>query len=371
MHLKKTEDLRIAIVHDYLNQYGGAERCLEIFHELFPQAPIYTLVYKDTALPQYKGWDIRPSFLQPFPFIKDHYKYYFPFFPWAVKTFDLSEFDVVISISHAWVKGISKRTAAHICYCLTPVRYAWDLYDDYLKHEYIPVYFKFLMPLLAKCLRSWDRHQAQKVDHFIAISHAVKERIKKFYERDSDVIYPPSDTQFYTVDPAVPREDFYLTVSRLKAYKRIDLIIEAFNQMKKKLVVVGNGSELNSLKARAGDTISFETSLSDEEVRDHYRRARGFLFAGIEDFGLVNVEAQACGLPVIAYGVAGAREVVLDGVSGVLYHEHTSAGIARAVERFESLDFDPFKVRECSLKFDNERFKEKIRAFIAEKVLTT
>jgi glycosyltransferase involved in cell wall biosynthesis len=369
MHVKKLEELRIAIVHDYLNQYGGAERCLEIFHELFPQAPIYTLVYKEAALPQYKDWDIRPSFLQACPFIKDHYKYYFPVFPFAVKTFDFSEFDVVLSISHAWVKGISKRRSRHICYCLTPVRYAWDLYDDYIKHEYIPFYFKILMPFLARCLRAWDRHHAKKVDHFIAISHAVQERINTFYERQADVIYPPSDTKFYTIDPSVEREDFYLTVSRLKAYKRIDLIIEAFNSMKKKLVVVGNGSELASLKARAGETISFETALSDEEVRAYYRRARGFLFAGIEDFGLVNVEAQACGLPVIAYGVAGAREVVLDGLSGVLYHDHSATGIVEAVQRFESRSFDPYKVRECALKFDNDVFKAKIRAFIAEKVL--
>jgi glycosyltransferase involved in cell wall biosynthesis len=368
MQKKDFKDLRIAIVHDYLNQYGGAERCLEVFHDLFPAAPIYTLVYRKDVLPQYKDWNLRPSFLQSFPGIDTHYKYYFPLFPLAVKTFDFSGFDLVVSISHAWVKGISKRKAIHICYCLTPVRYAWDLYDDYMKHEYIPIFFKALMPFLGWCLRSWDKYCAQRVDHCIAISQTVQKRVQKFYGRESEVIYPPANTQFYSIDPSVAREDFYLTVSRLKTYKRIDLIVEAFNQMKKKLVIIGNGSELGSLRKRAGETIQFETTLSDEQVRDYYRRARGFVFAGIEDFGLVNVEAQSCGLPVIAYGVAGAREVVLDGVSGILYQEQTVESLIKAVNRFETLSFDPYVVRECSLKFDTDEFKEKLLAFIEDKL---
>jgi len=369
MQTKTIADLKIAIVHDYLNQYGGAERCLEVFHDMFPSAPIYTLVYKEEALPQYKEWDIRPCFLQKFPFIQQHYKYYFPLFPFAVSTFDLKEFDLVLTISHAWVKGIRKKRAKHICYCLTPVRYAWDLYEDYLKHEYVPSVFKLMMPMLAWCLRTWDTCQAKKVDKFISISETVRTRVKKFYQCESGMIYPPANLDYYTIDRTVPREDFYVTVSRFKAYKRIDLIVEAFNVMKKPLVVIGSGTEYESLRQRAGDTIRFETTLNDDEVRDYYRRAKGFVFAGIEDFGLVNVEAQACGLPVIAVNKAGAGEVVVDGKSGVLFPEQTVESLVEGVKRFETLTFDPHVVRGCSLKFDTSEFKKQLIEFIEKNIL--
>jgi glycosyltransferase involved in cell wall biosynthesis len=364
MQKTAVQDLKIAIVHDYLNQYGGAERCLEVFHSLFPKAPIYTLVYKKEALPQYADWDIRPCFLQSLPLIQKHYKYFFPLFPFAVRTFDFKKYDCVLTISHAWVKGIKKRKAKHICYCLTPVRYAWDLYDEYLKHEYIPKLFKVIMPFLGWCLRTWDKAQARKVDSFISISDTVKTRVKKFYGRDSTVIYPPADLSYYTIDSNVTREDFYITVSRFKAYKRIDLIVEAFKKMNKPLVVIGSGTEYESLKRRAGALTRFETTLSDTQVRDYYRRARGFVFAGVEDFGLVNVEAEACGLPVIAYNEGGASEVVVDGKSGVLFNEQTVEGVIKGIQRFESLSFDPCLVRECALKFDRKEFEKQIIAFI-------
>jgi len=368
---KSITGLRVAIVHDYLNQLGGAERCLDAFHELFPDAPMYTLVYDEKKLPHLKTWDIRPSFLQYFPGMKSHYKYYLPWFPFVVKTFNLRKYDLIISISHAWVKGVSTHGVPHISYCLTPVRYAWDLYEEYLAYEYIPLFFKMMMPFLARLLRRWDRKHAKRVNHFIAISDTVARRIEKYYNRSSTVIYPPVDTTFYKIDPTVKREDFYLTVSRLKAYKRIDIIIEAFNALGLPLVVIGDGSELKSLQARAHSHVQFLTDLNDDEVRNYYRRAKGFIFAGHEDFGLVNAEAQACGLPSIAYDEGGSSEIVQDGVSGVLYPAQTKESLMRAVHAFEGMTFDSERVRAASLRFERECFKEHIRSFINEHVKKT
>ena len=366
--MRKIPDLNVAIVHDYLNQYGGAERCLEVFHELFPRAPIFTLVYNEDTLPQYNQWDIRPSLLQHFPMIHQHYKYYFPWFPFVVKTFPLKKFDLVISISQAWVKGIRTGHVPHVSFCLTPVRYAWDLYEEYMLYEYIPPLGKKVLPLLAWMLRRWDRRQAQRIDHFIAISKTVQDRIRKYYNCSSTVIYPPVNTSFYHIDSSVKREDFYMTVSRLKAYKRIDLIVEAFNELGYPLTVIGKGSELDSLMKRAKGNVRFYTDLSDESVRSFYQRAKGFVFAGREDFGIVNAEANACGLPVIAYGEGGAAEVVHDGINGVIFTEQTKQSLIDAIRRFEAMSFAPEEVRARSLRFDRNTFKESFISFIHEKI---
>ena len=358
--------MKIAIVHDYLNQLGGAERCLEVLHEMFPAAPIFTLVYDKNILPQYRKWDIRPSFLQHCPGAKQKYRYYLPFFPLVVKTFDLKGYDVILSVSHAWVKGIRKNGGVQICYCLTPVRYTWDLFEEYMTHEYIPVLVRKGLPFLAWCLRKWDKHEAQKVDHFLSISTTIKNRIKKYYVRESHIVYPPVTTDFYCVDKNIKREDFYLVVSRLKAYKRIDLIIDAFNALGYPLKVVGTGPEVKKLMQQANENIHFFTDLQDDDVRSFYRRAKGFVYAGLEDFGIVMAEAQSCGLPVIAFGEGGAKDIVKDGTSGVLFKEQTIPSLIQAIKRFESMSFDLNAVRNESLRFDAAVFKKNIKMFIEE-----
>ncbi|MBU1863689.1 MAG: glycosyltransferase [Candidatus Omnitrophica bacterium] len=365
---KQVGDLKIALVHDYLNQFGGAERCLEALHELFPQAPIFTLVYDKRALPAYESWDIRPSLLQYAPGAKQHYQYYLWSFPLVVKTFDVQDFDIIISISHAWVKGIRTNTRPHISYCLTPIRYAWDLYEEYATHEYIPAVVRKCLPLIAKCLRTWDKKQAQGVDQFIAVSETVAKRIANYYGRTAEVIYPPVDTGFYCINKEVQREDFYITVSRLKAYKRIDLVIETFNRLGYPLKVIGSGPELKRLQKRAKGNVSFLTHLNHNEVLNYYQKAKGFVFAGVEDFGLVMAEAQATGLPVIAYGKGGATEIVEDGISGVLVPHQTAEDFVEAIQRFEAMTFVVEKVRAASYRFDRTQFKNKISNFVMKYV---
>lgn len=356
--------MKIAIVHDYLNQYGGAERCLEQLHALFPSAPIYTLMYDKKVLPQYAAWDIRVSSLQRLPGMKRHYRYYIPFFPWLVKSLKVKDYDIVLSVSHAWVKAVKTYNAHHICYCLTPIRYAWDLYEDYKEHEYIPRAARLLLPFFAAWLRMWDKRQAERIDTFVAISTAVKERIKKYYGKESTIIYPPVDTDFFHPLYDNPREDFFVVVSRLKAYKRIDLIVDVCTQLKYPLKVVGSGPQLEKLKKRAGDNVEFLTGLTDEEVRGYYQRARAFIFAGHEDFGIVMGEAQACGTPVIAYGRGGALDLVSDGKTGLFFYEQTHSALRQAIETFNRMYFNDKEIREHALSFDRKHFKEKIQKLV-------
>lgn len=354
--------VKIAIVHDYLNQFGGAERCLEELHQVFPDAPVYTLIYDKHALPQYSDWDIRQSWLRFVPGAAGLYRFFVPLFPFLVRTFDLKEFDIILSVSHAWVKGIKKGKAKHLCYCLTPVRYAWDLYDEYVKREYIPFFAKPFLPVLAACLRFWDKRAAGKVDKFITISEAIRERVQNYYGMDSEIIYPPVDVDYYTPSEKDERGDHYLTVSRLKPYKRIDLIVEAFTKSGRELHVVGDGPDLARLKKNAGRNIKFLTGLTDREVREEYRSARGFIYAGLEDFGIVMAEAQAAGLPVIAFAKGGALDIIKEDESGVFFKEQTVASLLDALSRFEQKLFSCENVRAASLRFDKMKFRQKIKS---------
>ncbi len=359
--------MRVAIVHDYLNQFGGAERVLEALHELFPEAPVYTILYDRKALPQYSGWDIRPSFIQAIPFAKQRYTALAPFFPSAVRSLRLDGFDIIISNTHAWGKGIEidKRTC-HICYCLTPMRYIWDLYEEYRAHEYINPLARYILPFWAKRTRRWDVERAKTVQHYIAISGTVADRIGRYYKRDAAIIYPPCDTDFFTPD-GVNESDYYLTVSRLKAYKRIDLIIDTFNRLGLPLKIIGAGPELKRLKGRAEKNIEFLGYVSDQDLLRHYRGCRALVFAGHEDFGLAMAEAQACGKPVVAYGRGGAAEIVVDRETGILFHEQTSTAIAEAVERFQNTGFDTGRIRQSSLRFGKDMFRNAFTHFIYEK----
>lgn len=360
--------MRVAIIHDYLNQYGGAERVLEVLHELFPEAPIFTIVYDKKVLPQYASWDIRPSFVQKIPFALQGYRNFVFLFPKAVRSFDLKRFDLVISNTHAWGKGISLNgSTSHICYCLTPMRYIWDLYQEYLQYEYINPLARIILPIWARRIRHWDIKTSENVKHYIAISQTVARRIKDYYQNESAVIYPPCDTDFFKPNATIEK-GYYLTVSRLKAYKRTDILIDAFNKLNLPLKIVGDGPELKRLKQKANKNIEFTGWLEDEYLLKVYQNCKAFVFAGYEDFGLTMVEAQACGKPVIAYNKGGAQEIIIEGKTGIFFHEQTPEALIQAINRFQNIRFDNNYIRETSLRFSKEKFKNTLYNFINEKL---
>lgn len=359
--------MKTAIVTDWLTQMGGAERVVLAIKELFPDAPIYTTVYNpDTVDPVFRSMDIRPSFIQKLPGAKKSYQKYLPLMPTAVEQFDLSEFDLVISSSSSVAKGVITRPGTlHICYCHTPMRYAWDFYHEYLHGPDVGKLKRKLIPWLMNYIRMWDRLSADRVDYFIANSQNVAQRIKKHYRRDSEVIHPPVDVSFFT--PSDESEDFFLVVSRLVPYKRIDLAVQACNELRLPLRVIGAGPELERLKAMAGPTVKIMGRVSDDEIRWHYARCRAFLFPGEEDFGITPLEAQASGRPVIAFGRGGALETVIDGQTGLFFREQNAGSLVEAIKRLDGMEFNKQVIRQHAENFDTVKFKEKIKSFIDEK----
>lgn len=359
--------MKVAIVHDWLANMGGAERIIKIFHELFPEAPIYTCVYNEEKMSsEFHSMNIRTTFIQKMPFGKSKYQVYLPLMPMAFEQLNLSEYDMVISSSSSCAKGVITRSnTLHICYCHTPMRYAWDFYFEYLKGKN-PI-IKSLIAMQMHKIRQWDRISADRVDYFIANSQNVADRIQKHYRRDSEVIYPPVDTEFYK--PRDKDDSFYLIVSRLVPYKRVDLAVKVFNELGLALKIIGSGGAYNTLKTIAKDNIEFLGRLSDEETKDYYARCKAFIFCGEEDFGITPLEAQACGRPVIAYGKGGALETVVDGVTGLFFYEQSELALKNAVEEFEKNIhiFDKTIIRENALKFDEDNFKIKILGFINQK----
>jgi glycosyltransferase involved in cell wall biosynthesis len=305
--------MRIAIVHDWLTTYAGAERVLEQMLICFPDADLFSLV--DFLPPGQRDFiqnkRVTTSFIQRMPWARSKYRSYLPLMPLAIEQFDLSSYDLVISSSHAVAKGvITGPDQLHICMCYSPIRYAWDLQHQYLRESGLD---RGMKGWLARCVlhrtRMWDQRTANGVDEFIAISNFIARRIRKAYRRDSTVIYPPVDVESFSLRQ--DKEDFYLTASRLVPYKRVDLIVEAFSRMpEKKLVVIGAGPEFSRIKASAGHNVDFLGYQPGEVLRDHMQRARAFVFAAEEDFGIAPLEAQACGTPVIAYGKGGALETI-------------------------------------------------------------
>lgn len=352
--------MKVAIVHDYLNQRGGAERVLECFIDLFPNAPIYTIISDLSIMPEkIRNADVRHSFIQKIPFSKKHYKKMISWFPLAVEQFDLREYDVILSSSSAFAKGvITNPNQLNICYCYTPMRYVWDLYHQYVNEDITNPIFKRLLPSVLHKIRIWDQVSAQRVDHFIADSHNIAKRIKKYYGRDSDVIYPPVNLDRFSV--TTRSEDFLLIVSRLIPYKRVDLAIEACNRLKQPLVIIGDGYDLPRLKAMAGPTIQMLGYQPDEVSADYYSRCKGFILPGEEDFGITPLEAQACGKPVIAYGKGGALETVLDGTTGQFFYEPTADSLMQTIEKFNKITYDPQACRDQALRFSEDSFKSLI-----------
>ena len=364
--------MRIAVVHDWLVTYGGADRVLEQILACFPEADVFSLV--DFLAPNQRGFildkPVHTSFFQHLPFARQAFRKYFPLMPLAVEQFDLSSYNLIISSSHAIAKGvITGPDQLHICICYSPMRYAWDLQHQYLKESGLD---RGIVSWLARWLlhkaRIWDVRTANGVDEFIAISHFIARRIWKVYRREAAVIYPPVDINGLAINE--DKDDFYLTVSRLVPYKKVSLIVEAFHKMPdKSLVVIGDGPQFKSIKAAAGENVSMLGFQSWEVVHDHMRRARGFVFAAEEDFGISMIEAQACGTPVIAFGKGGALEIIqnldTDQPSGMFFEEQTTDAIVNAICLFEKQRgrFSASACRNNAARFSVERFRGEFSKF--------
>jgi glycosyltransferase involved in cell wall biosynthesis len=359
--------LKVAIVHDWLNQVGGAESVLEVLKDLYPNAPVHTSIYYPRAMPdRYREWDIRTSWLNRLPLIKTHHQPFLPLYPLAFEGFDLREYDLVISNKSAFCHGvITPPETVHVCYCLTPTRFLWS-YHSYARHERInPVAGALLSPVLRN-LRLWDRAAADRVDHFLAISETVRQRIQKFYRREAVVIHPPVDVRRFVVEDS--HDDYFLIVSRLIPYKRIDIAVEALGSLGLPLKIVGDGRDRARLEALAKSNIEFLGRLPDREVEVLLSRCRAFIFPGEEDFGIAPVEAQAAGRPVIAYAAGGALETVLEGVTGVFFREQTAESLAEVVAAFDEEALDSTAIRQHAQGFSRESFKKNLSAFVDEKV---
>jgi len=366
--------LKIAVIHDWLTTYAGAERVLEQILLLYPEADLYSLI---SFLPEDKkrfilNKRVRTSFMQKLPFVKKKYRSYLPLMPLAIEQFDLSEYNVIISSSHAVAKGVlTNSNQLHICYCHTPIRYAWDLYYQYLRESGLEKGLKGkIAKLILHYIRIWDSTTANRVDYFIANSKYIAKRIKKIYGKDSTVIYPPVDVENFQA--CTEKGDFYLTASRMVPYKKMDLIVEAFSEMPdKKLIVIGDGPDFDKIKSKASNNIKMLGYQSSEVLKDYMQRAKAFIFAAEEDFGITPVEAQACGTPVVAYGNGGVLETVIENKTGVFFKEQTKESLAEAVERFERIQskFDCNKIRKNAERFSKDRFKREFKVFV-EKLLT-
>lgn len=363
--------MKVALVHDYLNQMGGAERVVMAFHEIFPDAPIYTSIYDPQRVdPAFQKMDIRTSFMQKFPLVTKHHQPYLPFYPFAMESLDLRDYDLVLSSSSAFAKGVITRPETmHICYCHTPMRWCWN-YDEYVEREQLGGMARRVLPFLITGLRIWDQTSSMRVDHFIANSPVIAERIQKYYRREAVFIPPPVDAQRFSFDAATQPEDYFLVLSRLIPYKRIDLAIQACNKLQLPLVIIGGGRDEERLKKMAGPTIRFLGRLSDAEVLHYYAHCRAFLFPGEEDFGITPLEAQASGRPVIAYGAGGALASVVDGVTGTFFKQQTVEGMANVLATFDEHAFDPQTIRNHALEFDTPRFHRRIQQFIEAKLST-
>jgi glycosyltransferase involved in cell wall biosynthesis len=362
---------RGALVHDWLNQLGGAENVLEELVSLFPHAPLYTSIYAAERMPEsYRQWDIHTSFMQRLPGIASHHQAYLPLYPLAFAQTDLSGYDLVLSNKSGFCHGVrtkdkSGRGAIHVCYCLTPTRYLW-LFDQYRQREQIGgLTSAALQPLLA-VLRRWDWAAAQRVDHFIAISSTVQGRIRDIYGRESVIIHPPVDTEFFAPELAQPVGDYFLIVSRLIPYKRIDLAVQVFNQLpNKRLVIVGEGRDLAALRTQAGPNITFLGRQPRQRVRELLRGCRAFLFPGLEDFGIAPVEAMACGRPVIAYGAGGALDTVIPGVTGELFTKQSCTSLLTCLETFDPQTYDPAACRTQAELFSAANFRQRLLGYLA------
>jgi len=350
--------MKVALLHYWLTNIRGGEKVFLELCKMFPDADIFThVISPDIKEKYFSDRNIHTSFISKLPYAKKLYKNYMPLMFKAARGFDLKGYDLIISSESGPIKGIKKpRKAKHICYCHTPVRYIWDMFDNY--YQFAPFYKKIAMRLLKKYLRKQDLLSAKSVDAFIVNSNFVKERVQRIYSREAQVIYPPTDVNFFQGSTNAHQSNYYLMAGELVQYKRPDITVEAFNQNGKKLIISGIGEELNSLKSSAKSNITFAGRVSNEELRDLYSNAQALIFPGIEDFGMVPLEAQAAGTPVIAYAGGGALETVIDRETGLFFPEQTPESLNSAIDEFENLQeiFDSKKIKLHTKTFSQQRF---------------
>jgi len=359
--------LKLALVHDWLNQIGGAEDVLDTLVRIYPASPIYTSIYARQTMPEhYRNWDIRTLWTDRLPGIRRRQQMYLPLYPLAWHNLRLSDYDVILSNKSGFCHGLQfDARALHICYCLAPTRYVWQL-DNYLAGEELPPVASWLIKPLIRLLRSWDYAAAQRVTHFVAISSAIKARIRRFYNRDAEVIYPPVDTQRFQPVPRDAVEDYYLIVSRLAPYKRIDLAVRAASEMGLPLKIAGAGRDLERLRALAGDNVEFLGYVSDDALPQLMAKCRALLFPGLEDFGITPVQAQAAGRPVLAFRGGGALDTVVPGETGEFFEQATADALKSVWRRFDADAYDPEIIRRHALRFDTALFRERISAYVQQ-----
>ena len=357
--------MKLALVHDWLNQMGGAEDVLETLVGMFPAAPVYTSMYWRDGMPAtYRDWDIRTTWLDRMPGIYRHHQPYLPLYPPAFARLNLSGFDVVLSNKSGFCHGVQANGAVHICYCLAPTRYVWD-FEGYAAREALPPALKAALRPIIGLLRRWDFQAAQRVDHFVAISREIQVRVRRHYGRDSVVIHPPVDTARF--QPAPTHDDYYLIVSRLIPYRRIDLAVAAFNQLGLPLVIAGDGRDRPRLEALAHPNVTFLGRVPDQDLPDLFARCRAYVLPGVEDFGIAPVQAQAAGRPVIARRAGGALDTVVEGETGAFFDQPTPAALEAAVRAFDPDQIDPRACVQNAAHFDVRRFVQSLMQFVQER----
>lgn len=353
--------MKVALVHDFLLKLGGAERVLKVLSEIYPSAPIHTLLYDESRVGRvFDKSRVRPSTLQDLPaFIRKRHRYLFPWMPRTMEAFDFSGYDLVISSSNTYAHGIvTKPSTTHLSYCHSPMRYAWDWCHEYLEEQNIgPIKRRAILSLMNK-VRVWDYYAADRVDHYIANSNNVRHRIQKYYRTDSSVLYPPVDVERFKLTPA--HQNYFLIVSTLTPYKKIDLAVNLFNKIRKRLVIIGEGSDKARLQRMAGPHIDFLGFKPDEVVREYMQNCRAFIFPGEEDFGIAPVEAMACGKPVLAFGKGGVLETVREGVTGEFFEEPTIEAMENGLARLLANEgkYDPMQIRRQAERFQRSVFEE-------------
>lgn len=357
-------DLKIAIVHDYLNQMGGAERVVAVLHKMFPEAPIYTtIVDRNKLLPELQDAVIHTTWMQRIPGILNKFKLYFWLYPLSIRSINVKSYDLILSSSSAYAKGVRKgRQSLHVCYCYTPMRFVWD-FDTYMESIQVPRLVKRIAKWLIYPLKRWDKNNSEHVDRLIAISTIVKERIKQCYGVNAPIIFPPVEVSRFSVKEGEP-EDYFLVVSRLVSYKKIDLAIEACTQSGKRLIVIGDGPDRQRLEQLAGDTITFLGRKSDEDVVRYMQNCKALIFPGIEDFGLTPLEANACGRPIIAYYGGGALDTIIAEQTGLYFEEQSINSLVNTINRFDQYDWDPQYIRQHAEQFSEHIFIERMQSII-------
>jgi glycosyltransferase involved in cell wall biosynthesis len=355
--------MQLALVHDWLNQRGGAEDVLEALTALYPTSPIYTSIYAPDFMPaSYQNWDIRKLWLDRMPGIHRHHQPYFPLYPTAWGHLNLSDYDVVLSNKSGFCHGL-RTDKLHICYCLAPTRYVWQI-EGYIAREGMGKPVEMVLRPLVTALKKWDYEAAQRVTHFIAISTEIQQRIQAYYDRDSIIIYPPVDTSRF--QPSSKVDDYYLIVSRLIPYKRIDLAVQAATRLGLPLKIGGKGRDMERLQAMAGPTVEFLGYVPDDTLPDLMARCKAFIFPGLEDFGITPVQAQAAGRPVIAYGGGGALDTVIPGVTGEHFHALTVDSLVDVMANFDAKRYNPAIIRTHAEKFDTHIFNQQLTAYVEQ-----